>query len=59
MLNSVTRENENYLVMWDTKYEKDPPFKLTVWLNYRKKGENGTVCPFTQETPIQGLHNIH
>ncbi|XP_030229404.1 uncharacterized protein LOC115556337 [Gadus morhua] len=41
-ITSVTRENENYLVMWDTKYEKDPPFKLTVLLNYRKKGENGT-----------------
>uniref|UniRef100_A0A8C5FB96 Uncharacterized LOC115556337 n=1 Tax=Gadus morhua TaxID=8049 RepID=A0A8C5FB96_GADMO len=39
-ITSVTRENENYLVMWDTKYEKDPPFKLTVLLNYRKKGEN-------------------
>jgi hypothetical protein len=55
----VTRENENYLVMWDTKYEKKKNFKLTVLLNYCKKGENGTVCPFTQETPVQGLHNIH
>ena len=58
MLNSVTRENENYLVTWDTKYN-DTSFELTVWLNYRNKGENGTVCPFTQETPVQGMHNIH
>ncbi|CAL8272269.1 unnamed protein product [Arctogadus glacialis] len=41
ILTSVTRENENYLVTWDTKYN-DTSFELTVWLNYRKKGENGT-----------------
>uniref|UniRef100_A0A8C5BZV2 Uncharacterized LOC115556335 n=1 Tax=Gadus morhua TaxID=8049 RepID=A0A8C5BZV2_GADMO len=28
--------------MWDTKYEKKKTFKLTVLLNYCKKGENGT-----------------
>ncbi|CAL8272264.1 unnamed protein product [Arctogadus glacialis] len=39
-LTSVKGENGNYLVTWDKKY-KDPSF-LTVKLNYRKKGENGT-----------------
>ncbi|XP_059923498.1 uncharacterized protein LOC132469523 [Gadus macrocephalus] len=41
ILTSVTREKGNYLVAWDTKYN-DPSFELTVWLNYRKEGENGT-----------------
>ncbi|XP_056443437.1 uncharacterized protein LOC130380296 isoform X2 [Gadus chalcogrammus] len=55
ILTSVTREGGNYLVTWDTKY-KDPNFFLTVLLNYRKRGENGTEVDvsFMEFYPILG-----